>query len=717
MKNSLKRFLAISIFSLCLLAPLALKADITFPARLEITEISPGIYEVFFVLPVINGKVLKAHPVFPDAFTILDEPKIEGDNNTKRMTWRVSCDPDKISGLKIGIDGLLGSPTDVFFKLSLLNGRSYDTKLSPASAFYMIPAPPTFLSLTKEAFINGIQLVLSFNVFYLFLLILLPFLTNRFLQKLLIIFGVFSLLGLWLSIQEYLVFSKYHFAFILLLTSLFSAFNLLKLPKTAFKDATTATFSLLLGLAYGGVLSPHTDLTGFTSSDVITYLTAMILGVLLGLELIVLMLKELIILLTYLFKNKTEPIFAYSVGILSFAFLIYECSLYITAPSMLPNLPLVLIVFALVASFSLKRINHGNTLVKTMLFLAPLALGISFGFQGIQIPFAFTILLGCIWFLFLSYSYTSLQTKLFQLFILTLAGILTGMLLAEYTRDSLSFALGQTTGYLIILLLFLTNILRVKTETTSEKSRPYKFIITLIIFLSLIYIWFQGFSSELFQTIQTDFTMGLLHLPVLSIILLILVWVAWPRYKKIHKAMNMERKKPMLSYLFLGLALLLIPITIKASNPWHVFEEPTQAEVQQITQRILTNAYTAFNLKDETQLFTILSNNLEGALVDNVYLDSRRRLTMGLKDGAEVTVETVVVSNIGERLPTDDLATVFKYPTEWTVTARVRHLQHVHYRQNKYLGEITLKISDNVWKISNMTLTSEDRTIISANNK
>ena len=40
-----------------------LQADIVYPARLQLTETAPGVYEVLFVLPVIQGKILRARSV------------------------------------------------------------------------------------------------------------------------------------------------------------------------------------------------------------------------------------------------------------------------------------------------------------------------------------------------------------------------------------------------------------------------------------------------------------------------------------------------------------------------------------------------------------------------------------------------------------------------------------------------------------------------------
>ena len=49
---------------------------------------------------------------------------------------------------------------------------------------------------------------------------------------------------------------------------------------------------------------------------------------------------------------------------------------------------------------------------------------------------------------------------------------------------------------------------------------------------------------------------------------------------------------------------------------------------------LLTDTYLAFNLADEDAAFDQLARNLSVDLVPVVYLDSRRRLTAGTRQGA-----------------------------------------------------------------------------------
>lgn len=175
--------------------------------------------------------------------------------------------------------------------------------------------------------------------------------------------------------------------------------------------------------------------------------------------------------------------------------------------------------------------------------------------------------------------------------------------------------------------------------------------------------------------------------------------------------MGLEKQKPALSLLLLGISLCCLPVKTGIVNPWFNATNMDQQQIQVVMQQVLSNTYTAFNIEDEEKLFEALSSNVDEQLLDNIYLDSRRRLTMGLREGSEVTVEEVRVNLLGHA-ETPSGESGLSYPASWTVTARVKHLKHIHYRRNRYTGTIEMKTDNDTWKISKIILDSEDREVI-----
>lgn len=127
---------------------------------------------------------------------------------------------------------------------------------------------------------------------------------------------------------------------------------------------------------------------------------------------------------------------------------------------------------------------------------------------------------------------------------------------------------------------------------------------------------------------------------------------------------------------------------------------------------VLSDTYHAFNIDDEDALYDSLSESVTGDLIDDLYLDSRRRLTAGTLQGAQVTVRDVSVLEIGDPVGEGAGLDGLAYDCRWVVVARVQHLQHVHHRRNVYNGVLTLRIDGERWKIAGVDLRSEEREVV-----
>ncbi|MGB2957678.1 MAG: hypothetical protein WBD30_02210, partial [Bacteroidota bacterium] len=44
-------------------------ADTVFPARLQMKEVEPGLFEIQFTLPIVNDRRVRAEPVLPQVCT------------------------------------------------------------------------------------------------------------------------------------------------------------------------------------------------------------------------------------------------------------------------------------------------------------------------------------------------------------------------------------------------------------------------------------------------------------------------------------------------------------------------------------------------------------------------------------------------------------------------------------------------------------------------
>jgi hypothetical protein len=222
----------------------------------------------------------------------------------------------------------------------------------------------------------------------------------------------------------------------------------------------------------------------------------------------------------------------------------------------------------------------------------------------------------------------------------------------------------------------------------------------------------DGYRDWMAGEVAAEATMGMLRLPVLTLILALAALLLWPRRRR-FQPLPARRTLPVHWWLLLAALFTVSVAGVRVRNPFYTPRMPTGTEARSIMAVLLTDAYLAFNLPDEEAALDRLARNLSADLVPGVYLDSRRRLMAGTREGAEVTVKDVRVISVDA--PTDSNAGdgAFKYPCKWVVTARVRHWQHLHVRQNVYVGALTIRIEGDRWKIDDLELMSEEREIVS----
>ena len=250
-------------------------------------------------------------------------------------------------------------------------------------------------------------------------------------------------------------------------------------------------------------------------------------------------------------------------------------------------------------------------------------------------------------------------------------------------RESVALPVAQATA-LSGLLAFLFLV----TYGHAEQQRPGNVAVRLfgLSIALLAVLWrLAEYRQWAGEELAADATMGFVRLPVLSILLLLVALVLWPRKRRFRPA-TAEKGVPLHWGLVL-VALFTVSVAgVRVRNPFHAPTAPTAAEARPIVAMLLTDTYLAFNLADEDAAFDQLARNLSADLVPVVYLDSRRRLTAGTRQGAEVTVKDVSVMSVEAPIAGESSAASWTFPCKWVVTARVRHWQHIHDRQNIYLG-------------------------------
>jgi len=140
------------------------------PSLLELREQSPGHLLVRWKTPLLRAPGVNLFPLFPSQFkrTDIQTPYREGTGLVR--TWEVECPGETPVGHTIGVRGIAGSRADVFFKISLADGRNFHRILTGEKPYFTIPERERPFDVFCVYFQMGIKHILTGWNHLLFLL-------------------------------------------------------------------------------------------------------------------------------------------------------------------------------------------------------------------------------------------------------------------------------------------------------------------------------------------------------------------------------------------------------------------------------------------------------------------------------------------------------------------------------------------------------------------
>ncbi|MCP4260965.1 MAG: hypothetical protein GY774_26165 [Planctomycetes bacterium] len=471
-----------------------------------------------------------------------------------------------------------------------------------------------------------------------------------------------------------------------------------------------------IGALYGGVLHGFQQTQEFSQLEHGAAFLAYITGVMTGLLVIFFLcleLRQILHMIKGLRDGANERrIVGTMTGVVVLGLLFYQLSALSLLPTLVPVAPPIFFVMAVILGIYVGRTDTGIlpcSLAGSLLVVT----GLVAGALSFRLPYD-TVIVPLILFAL----GVSLVTKhelpgKAMVVIIALAVFYSAAQTGLFIQGNLSKPLAQMAGNGIIAgFLFLagSSFAGQQGARFSPGIRLAGGIGTVVALL----VWGLGYAHWFNTSFVSDYTMGFIRIPLMSLVLVLMAVVAWPRRSKVAAHLNVDTRKQVGHIVLLVLAVFFLNVgTIQTRNPMFEQDAPRPEQARRILETVLTNTYSAFNLKDEEQLYQQLSESVGDDLVEDLYLDSRRRLTSGVRQGSEVTVKDVSVLQVGDQLLEDRSASdQFAYEVEWVVTARVRHLQHVHHRKNMYTGILKILVDDGRWKIEQVDLQSEDRVVV-----
>ncbi|MFM7867777.1 MAG: hypothetical protein ACKPHU_26485, partial [Planctomycetaceae bacterium] len=163
----------------------------------------------------------------------------------------------------------------------------------------------------------------------------------------------------------------------------------------------------------------------------------------------------------------------------------------------------------------------------------------------------------------------------------------------------------------------------------------------------------------------------------------------------------------------LGLVLMVIPAAAtEIAHPWRKPELPagTAADVARTLHR---GMYRALDFGTEDRVFDVLATSVDGALLEQLYVQLMDSLRVREQGGAAARIRAVDYE-LAELQPHSTAAGEAPWPgfscnVRWLVAGTVEHWGHVHERQNLFNGRLTVEPRNGEWKITRMDILGQEQ--------
>lgn len=687
-----------------------LLADIINPSRLQLVETTPNRWTVTLTLPIVEGRLLKARPVLPDFCAVLGDGRELGAGSSVTRIWELQCDTATLIGAAVGMDGLLGTTQEVMLELQMLDGRSFSQVLRATQPFFLISRPPSFLGIARAALWRGANQVLT-RLDLVLLVLLLPWLGAR--TRLLIgpflLFVLAQMVGQWLAGNLWIKASPVLPHLLAGLTAFLASCRILDRGPRSSPGSEHHIWAMMLGLGllFGSSQPEAVDPMGLSRAEQSVAYVFFSAGSLIGLILLLALARQWARIAGWLparlrQRAKAGTVFLIGAGAVGAVF--YQLLDLMGGTRISPELPALTWLTAFV--FGVWCRQQKSPWLVVLGFVA-FAAGTALSWSDLDPPYATLVISATLAALGVSLLTERLPAA-FAMPLASLALLYQGWHGADLIRTGLSQPLANSVG--AVLLLGILSYAGYRVSDGKPKSAPV--IALAVITVAAAVVWRVTEYWEWIQgPVAADWVLGLVPFPVATVLLVTAAIFLWPRRRRFAVA---NERKPRVHWVLLASAFFLLPVgSWRLPNPFHRQKAPTAVEVKPVIETLLSNTYLAFNLEDENAAFDRLADSISANLVADVYLDSRRRLIAGTREGAEVMVRDVTVVSVNDRQGALAEQKEFAYPCQWVVTARVRHLQHIHNRQNIYVGELTIRIEGDRWKIADLKLKSEEQVILS----
>jgi hypothetical protein len=162
-------------------------------------------------------------------------------------------------------------------------------------------------------------------------------------------------------------------------------------------------------------------------------------------------------------------------------------------------------------------------------------------------------------------------------------------------------------------------------------------------------------------------------------------------------------------FLLGGLCWPIGRVAVRA--PSAVVPSMTDAEARDLSLALLRNIYRAFDYRNESEMYDMLAQSVDGRLLEALYLQMQKGLQMQEQGSAVARVKAVELvdhSIVASEMLTDGLSQ-WGFQCRWQVMGTVEHWGHIHTRVNEYEAVLTVRATPEAWKITEYEVLNERR--------
>ena len=629
-------------------------------------------------------------------------------------TWSVECKPASLEGEAILIEGLLGTQTDLAFTLTMLDGRSYSRILRPSRPGFLVPEKPSALTLAVEAVFSGVQrTVRHFSLWLVLAVAALLGQRSRPLVGGALAFAAGHLLAQWLGGQGWLEVSPQIRDVFIWATVAVPAIRLAG-GGNGWRNWLQPPWptALLFGLLFGGAQAEALSTEGLSNTEQLLALVLVSIGVGMAVLLMVVAALELRAVLELggggHWRERGNRAFGCGIGGIAVGMVLAQFVGMAVAAGGSSRAPFEFVLLAAVLGPSLVLVGRQG-LGTVVAFLMMAGIGVTMGLLQAPLPSASLLTLGSLLVLGGSLALNRPITARWALAVALVAvpahAWSTAVTLAENVSRSTAAILGAV---LVAVCVFHASLMAAKNLRVGDLGFPVRLFGAVVAGLAIV--WRLGeYRSWFERQVATEAALGHARLPLLALGLAVVAALLWWRWRRLDRG---PHSRGLYRLAFVGAFLLLPYGSVVVQNPFFAAYAPRGDGARLIMSKVLSDTYQAFNLEDEDELYDTLAESVTGDLVGDLYLDNRRRLTAGTRQGTEIRIRSVSILEIGEPFEGTTAEEGYSYNCRWAVVARVRHLQHVHHRQQIYGGVLTLRAEEGRWKVAAVELQSEDRVVL-----